>query len=100
MSIHQKLGIIGSKIENENINLRKKVLSKLIFLNEKKTVFEFLTSKINFESMTPFEELSFINRFKKKSFEYSQVPNKRVYLLKYCNVELLAMTKAKSSTLQ
>ena len=32
--------------------------------------------------------------------EYSQVPNKRVYLLNYCNVELLSLTRAKSSTLQ
>ena len=28
------------------------------------------------------------------------VPNKPVYSLNYCNVELLALTKAKSSTLQ
>ena len=31
---------------------------------------------------------------------YSQVPNKRVYSLNYCNVELLALTRAKISTLQ
>ena len=31
---------------------------------------------------------------------YSQVPNKRVYSLNYCNVELLALIRAKSSKLQ
>ena len=31
---------------------------------------------------------------------YSQVPNKGVYLLNYCNVELLALVQARSSTLQ
>jgi hypothetical protein len=30
---------------------------------------------------------------------YSQVPNKRVNSLNYCNVYLLALVKAKSSTL-
>ena len=31
---------------------------------------------------------------------YCQVPNKRVYSLNYCNVELLALIRAKSLTLQ
>ena len=35
------------------------------------------------------------------TFAYSQVPNKRgKYLLNYCNVELLALVKARSSILQ
>ena len=31
---------------------------------------------------------------------YSQVPNKQVYLLNYYHVELLALTRARSQTLQ
>ena len=33
-------------------------------------------------------------------FTYYQVPDKQIYLLNYCNVELLALFKVRSSTLQ
>ena len=51
------------------------------------------------------EEMFIVEFFRKffspESCYYSQVPNKRVYLINYnCNVELLALTRAKSSTLQ